>query len=167
MGNVTDLALTIQTILNNNCIDPFPSNLTRKGNHFFTESDGLNFTRRDTFPKGEIYIPNGNGEVVTSPIGNSGYANYTAVIYIFYYAKDQDKYEHNGITYRNKYLLYFMLSDIRNVLLNNHIQGQNDYFLIQNAFGEGGGASKMENSSFVLWSEVLPVTFYWVDTYGN
>lgn len=162
MGNIVKLKNIVKDILNTNCLDPYPSSLTRKGLHFFSETDGLNFSRGDTFPKGEIRAELNSPEL--SGIGSSGYSRNSAIIDIYYYSKENMKYSDGDITYKNEDLIHYMIKQIKDTILANRFKG---YYLNRNSIGQATEPMPITAGNFKLYYSVLPITFYWCEEYGN
>lgn len=165
MGNIIALSKLVQSTLNDNIVDPFPAGNTRRGPHFFIESDEINLTRRDTFPKGYVRPAPPISNNVKGNIGRTGWIKKYATLDIFYYAKEDGSYKDgDGIIYKNQDLCSYMLNQIETILLNNRFAG---YYLSENAFGTQVQPRIASQGSFKLYYGVIPVTFYWSEKYGN
>lgn len=164
MGNLIEARKLIKDILNSQLLDPY--NGTRPGNNpkqFYDKGDGLNLTRGDSFPKGFIT----SEPIVTEKqgIGASGHSNESGTINIWYFVKNRNSYtDGNNITYEEEDYVTYMIGLIKKLLLNN-LKISNEYH-IKN-FGTSDGPSKSKEGNFTVYMDVLPITIYWSDIYGN
>ena len=165
MSNIVELRTLIKNTLNDNVVDPYDNgDSVRSGNHFFDESDGLNITRRKSFPKGFLKQAPGTAPVKQNQ-GRSGHITNYGTVDIFYLVGERQNYDNNGITYTNEDLVSFMLKQTQDTLLNNAVGS--DYHLNPSSFGEGDIVKlNSPNGTFKLYQGVLPVTYYWDETYG-
>jgi len=161
MGNSVELRGLIKSVLNTNCVDPYDPNSTRRGNHFFDESDNLNLTRGDTFPKGYIKV-GPKPAPVKQNLGPTGHIKRFATIDIFYYAKEKSHFTTGSITYREQDLVNYMLDQVEKTLLSNAVGS--DYHLMPSSFGDGDWV-KESGKPFTKYRGLLPVTYYWNETY--
>ncbi len=162
MANAIEIRNLIQTTLNTNVTDPFPTGNTRRGNHFFSENDGINFNRGDTFPKG--YIRQAETRTLKSPIGRTGLALQFINIDIHYYVKEKNSYTVSGTTYKNQDLVTHMLEQVRTVLLNNTYA---DYKMHPESVQAITSPEILDTGSLKLYWGVIPITYYWYEEYGN
>jgi hypothetical protein len=163
MGNIVELRGLVKDLLNNNCIDPYDVNSTRNGNQFFDESEDLNLTRANSFPKGFIRIGNQRNNE-KSPIGNTGHIKYTGRLDIFYFSKERLKYTYNGTQYVEKDIINLMIKNIRDTLLSNSLRN-NGYYLTQNPFSESSQIVENPDGTFVTYYGTISVFYYWTEEY--
>lgn len=165
MGNIIALRSIVKTILNDNCIDPYPTDMIRRGLHFFDESDNINFSRGNTFPKG--YIQHAPGGVTTkSNLGRTGWSKQTGTLDVFYYVKEKQSYTTGSDTYKNQDLVSYMLKQIRTALLDNNASGS-DYHMFPEAFGTAQEPQLQDIGGSKFWVGIQPITYYWGEKYGN
>lgn len=160
-------ARTILTnILNSNCLDPYPG--TRSGKHFFEESDGINLSRANTFPKGYVI------KTSDDPLNNrknfytSGWNDRKAIFSIHYLVKDMISYTDSLTQTKYKDIDYveFMKEKIVQTLSNNINMG--DGFFIED-IGNIQRVTELTGDGlpFKLYEGIVPVTVKWVNKYGN
>ena len=164
MANAIELRNRVKSVLNTNVKDPYWSGGTRKGNHFFDESDDFNFNRANTFPKGYIMLDD-SPAMEPSGFGKTGIAKKWTTLMIYYYAKEGQKYTVGSDTYTDKDIVSYILEDVKDVLLTNRIDG---YHLNKISFGDSGRPRQISapNGKFKLWWGVLPVTYIWSKKYN-
>ena len=161
MGNSIEARQLISALLNANISDPYPG--TRKGNspkQFYDQSDGLNLTRGDSFPKG--YITTDSKETILQGIGSSGHANNSCTINIWYFVKD--KISHNTLGYKEEDYINYMIDQIRTYLQSN--RKINDEYHIK-GIDSSSGVLQSQEGTFKVYYDVVPVVIYWNDTYGS
>ena len=163
MKNKVQLRKLVKGLLNDNVTDPYPKGLTRPGNHFYDESDNINLSRGQTFPKGLIKINNSPATIKQNQ-GKTGHATKFCSIGIYYYVKEKQSYTEDSIIYKNEDLVYFMLDKIEQTLLDN--QTGSDYHLSPNSITESTDLPKLREGSFSLYVGYRTVTYYWDQTYG-
>ena len=152
-----ELVGSFQDILNNGSYltDPYPG--SRSGLHFFTEFDGINLKRRDTFPKGFIRC---------HPISteNSGFGSNDQVLPqsisldIFYYVVEGTK-ELSGSRTNEGYVI-FMIDNIKDAIIQNQVElRRNDIHLEKSGIDTTEPVHKyrQEGSEFNLFWSVLSV----------
>ncbi len=164
MGNIIELSKLVKATLNTNIADPFPTGNTRIGPQFYIESDEINLSRRDTFPKGYIQPSPTDSPNKKGNFGRTGWITKYATLDIFYYVKENNSYTTNGITYKNQDFVSYMLNEIETVLLTH---GYTDYHLAEDAFGVKTQPRLATEGSFKLYFGILPITFYWAESYGT
>ncbi len=163
MGNVVELRETVKTLLDTNVLDPYPATLTRKGNHFISESDGINFKRKDTFPKGEVRVE--QNPTIISGFGTKGHGEYSASVDIIYYLGEKDKYDDAGTIYKGKDLIRYILKACQDTVLNNRFK---DYYLKRTSFSQPYVEPVlMMEGGFAYNYGVISIMFYWTEKYGN
>ena len=166
MGNQVELKNLVKSMLNSNLIDPYPSNLTRPGinaTQFYTENDGFNISRPNSFPKGLIKINTSPGSI-SSGIGRTGYVKKYGSLSIYYYVKELQKYTENNTTYTNEDLVYLMLNKIETAILNNKISG---YHIYPENISNTSKITKIKEGSFYLYTGYKTITYYWSEKYGE
>jgi len=163
MGSAIVARKLIKDLLNTNILDPYPG--TRKGNspkQFYDQSDGLNLTRADSFPKG--YITSDSKDTILQGIGSLGHANKSVTINIWYFVKDKISYtDGDNIVYKEEDYVEYMVEKIRTYLESN--RKINDEYHIK-SFDSSNGTQKTQEGTFSVYYDVVPVTIYWDDTYG-
>ena len=161
MGNSIEARQLIGTLLNANISDPYPG--TRKGTNpkqFYDQSDGLNLTRGDSFPKG--YITTDSKETGLQGIGNSGHANNSCTVNIWYFVKE--KISHSTLGYKEEDYVNYMIDNIRTYLQSNR-KISDEYHI--KSFSTSEGTQKTTEGTFKVYYDVVPITIYWDDTYGS
>lgn len=161
MGNIVELRKLVRDTLNTYCVDPYPT--TRTGDQFLDQSVDMNYTRMDTFPKGQI-LCNDDPATILQSIGKSGHATQYGTIFIHYYTREKVSYTNNTIEYKNKDLISYMIKQIKQTLLDHRIAG---YHLFNGSFGNGGEPTPKVEGNIKIYQGVIPVTYYWDDTYGT
>lgn len=164
MGSKIEIRKLVKTLLNTELIDPYPIDMTRPGNQFYDESDGINLSRGQTFPKGLVKINDSPGTEIQN-IGRTGHAKKYASIGIYYYAKEKQSYVEDEITYKDRELVHLMLSKIEQALLDNRIL--EDYHIYPNSISDTTDLPLVKEGSFSVYVGYRTVTYYWDDTYGN
>lgn len=164
MGNIVELRKLVKDILNDKCLDPYPTDLTRNGSQFFDESTGINLTRANTFPKGFL-----KGYTSRQPekdnVGRTGHIKKFATVAVFYYSKEKLKYTKDGITYTDQDLVAYMLNEIQTTLLNNKLT---DYHLSPTSFSADSEIYiDRTGGAFKLYRGLITIEYYWVESYGN
>ncbi len=162
MGNIVELRELVKDILNNNCVDPYPSDLTRQGNHFFSESEGISFTRGNTFPKGYVTIGD-SPDFVKDNVGAVGHIKKYGTLTLYYFSKEKLTYTLNGITYKEKDIINIMLDNICTVLTNNKLQ---EYHLFPTSINLSSDIGSRKDGTFKIYDGIMTVTYYWYETYG-
>lgn len=153
--DTTVIKLALKNWLNDNIVDPFP---TRRGDQFFIESDGFNFNRLDTFPKGMVV--DGTESQSRSGFGKTGIAREEVEFDIYYYCKEKDKYTSIGsVTYNNQDLVKYILRDIREKLYRNPFIGS-DWHINQDGIGDIEPIGVTTEGTTKFYYSVIPVTFY-------
>lgn len=156
--NSIEVRKLIKQLLNDNLLDPYPG--TRSGNHFYDESDGLNLTRANTFPKG--YITSSDSDTELDGIGSTGHANNSCKINIWYFVKDKISYDDGTTVYKEKDYVEFMINKIRNYLLSERNLG-NGYHI--KTFGKSDGVGENKTGAFRVYYDMVSITVYWDEEY--
>lgn len=164
MGNKIEIRKLVKDLLNNSLVDPYPTDMTRPGNQFYDNADGINLSRGQTFPKGYIKI-NDSPSTKTQNIGRVGHAKKYASISIYYYVKEKTKYTEDEIIYKNEDFVHLMLGKIENLLLDNRKIG--DYHLYPISISDTVDLPMLKEGNFSLYAGYRTITYYWDDTYGS
>jgi hypothetical protein len=162
MANKIELRNLVTDLLNSNVIDAYPSNLTRNGHHFYDESDGINLSRGDTFPKGFVTLAVSPVPILQN-IGKSGHMKKYGSIQIFYYTKEKQSFINNGTTYSNEDLINFMLEQIQTALVNTRLH---DYHLFPTSITTNNRIRQIKTGNFKVYMGSITVTYYWNEIYG-
>ena len=154
----------ITALLNTYCLDPYPSTLTRPGQHFYDESDGINLTRGNTFPKGFVTLgeePTKN----TKTFSKAGFMQFERTIDIHYIVKNKTSYtDVTPITYKERDYAIYMKHQIESTLLNHKILPDN---YVINEVKNVDPADPIETDrGFILYEIVVPVIVKWVVKHG-
>lgn len=164
MGNKIAIRKLVKDILNTELVDPYPTDMTRPGTHFYDESDGINLSRGQTFPKGLVKINNSPGTELQS-LGRKGHAKKYASIGIYYYVKEKTSYTEDEVTYKDKEFLHLMMDKIEKTLIDNRIL--EDYHLYPTSITATVDLPMIKDGNFAIHVGYRTITYYWSDTYGN
>ena len=154
----------VKDVLNNNCLDPYPS--VRTGNQFLDESDGINLTRANTFPKGFIFI---DKEIPhqAEHFHTSGWERNTQRFLLHYFVKDRIHYTDGTGSYMDRDYALFMKDEITDTLRDNIALGSGYY--VQN-IEKSETVHELINQDtalpFKLFEVIIPFNIKWVNTFG-
>lgn len=164
MANTVELRKLVKDMLNNNVTDFYANNQNRPTlqEHFYDESDGINLSRGNTFPKGYVKISNAPTPVKTN-VGRTGYTKKYGTIRIYYYTKENQSYTANSIVYKNEDLINLALDNIHDSILNHRVIG---YHLFPTSVVKSNEISQVNQGNFKLYLGSLTVTYYWYENYG-
>lgn len=150
--------------LNSNVLDPYPG--TRPGKHFLDESDGINLSRANTFPKGYIITEEDDVFNRKNYFYKAGFVKRNATFNIYYLVKDSISYD-NGVTvFKDIDYANYMKEKIQAALKDNIDLGSGYYIESITPIPKVDELVS-DNFPFKLYQVVISVSVKWVDTYGQ
>lgn len=151
--------------LNNRVLDPYPG--IRTGKHFLNESDGINLSRANTFPKGYIIGENDEPFPKLKIFYKSGFNKRTARFNIYYLVKEKISYtDIESRVYKDKDYLSFMKDEILEALQYDLYLSNG--FYIDNIFEIPQQEELVSDEfPFKIYQCVINVSIKWVNKYGN
>jgi len=155
----------IATRLNNRVLDPYPG--VRNGKHFLNESDGINLSRANTFPKGYIFGDDDEPFPKLKIFYKSGFNKRTAKFNIYYLVKDRISYtDIEGRVYKEMDYLHFMKDEILEALQYDLHLGEGYY--IDNIYAVPQVQELTSDEfPFKIYQQVITITIKWVNKYGS
>lgn len=154
----------LSTRLNANVLDPYPG--IRPGKHFLDESDGINLSRANTFPKGYIITEEDNPFARKDYFYKAGFVKRSATFNIYYLVKDKISYTSGLTTYTDIDYANFMKEKIQKTLKDN--LDLDDGYYVQNIITIPKVDELVSDEfPFKLYQIVISVEVKWVDTYGQ
>jgi len=151
--------------LNANVLDPYPG--TRPGNQFLNESDGINLSRANTFPKGIIRIDDDEPFTREEQFYKSGYNKRMATFNIFYLVKEKISYtDTEDVTYKEEDYAQYMKEQIITTLQNDLDLGDG-YFIANITNISSVEELTSDEFPFKLYQILIPVTIKWINKYGQ
>lgn len=150
--------------LNANVLDPYPG--ARPGFHFLQESDGINLSRANTFPKGFVMDNTDNSFTRENYFYKKGFNKRTGIFNIYYLVKDKISYTAGGVTYTDiDYAAYMKEQIIRT--LQDDVDLTGGYMIERITPINKVEELVSDEFPFKLYQIVISVEVKWVNSYGS